>query len=408
MTCRSRPGQGAQARDDRHAAPLATAFSHQSDPVTAVEELALQLDEQLGDRGRLGGVLFFCSADYPLAELGQALAATFGAVTVSGCTTAGEITPQGYARGSIVAIGFACGDFALAQVLIEDLCGFDLPRAQSLTDDLLAHCRAQAVAPVTGHSFALTLLDGLSSSEEQVLATLDAALGSIPGFGGSAGDDNRLAHTYVYADGRFHDQAAVVVLINTHLPFEVISTHHLAPLADKLVVTAVDRDTRRVLELNAAPAAEEYARLAGVTSDALEEAVFARCPLAVRIGEAHYVRSIQRVNADASLTFYCAVETGIVLTAMQATPILAQLEHQLAEIEARLGAPLITIGCDCFLRRMEIDALGISDEASQLLRRHRVIGFNTYGEQHHGMHINQTFTGVVIGQPPAGDGTRDE
>lgn len=394
--------------EQRFSASQTTGVSHLTDPVAAVAELAEQLDSGLGGRIYLGGVLFFCSADYALDLLGPALAATFGEVSVSGCTTAGEITPQGYARGSIVAIGFARTDFALAQVLIEDLSGFDLPRAQALTDDLLARCRAQAVAPVTGHSFALTLLDGLSSSEEQVLATLDAALGRIPGFGGSAGDDNRLAHTYVYADGRFHDQAAVVVLINTHLPFEVISTHHLTPLADKLVVTAVDRDTRRVLELNAEPAAEEYARLAGVTPDTLEEAVFARCPLAVRIGEAHYVRSIQRVNADASLTFYCAVETGIVLTAMQATPILTQLAAYFSEVEVRLGAPLLTIGCDCFLRRMEIEALGLEADASRLLQRHRVIGFNTYGEQHHGMHINQTFTGVVIGQPPATDSARDE
>ncbi|MDH2373218.1 nitric oxide-sensing protein NosP [Cobetia sp. 3AK] len=389
------------------AVPLATAASQLKDPQAAVAELARKLDDSLGGRQRLGGVLFFCSADYPLPALGQALADAFGEVAVSGCTTAGEITPEGYARGSITAIGLARSDFALAQVLIDDLSGFDLPRAQTLSDELLARCREQAVAPVMGNSFALTLLDGLSSSEEQVLATLDAALGSIiPAFGGSAGDDNRLAHTYVYADGVFHDQAAVVVVINTRLPFEVISTHHLTPLADKLVVTAVDRDSRRVLELNAEPAAEEYARLAGVAPEALEEAVFARCPLAVRIGEAHYVRSIQRVNADASLSFYCAVETGIVLTAMQATPILAQLEQRLAEVEARLGPPALTIGCDCFLRRMEIEALGLEAEASRLLRHHRVIGFNTYGEQHHGMHINQTFTGVVIGQRRlAADGT---
>ena len=58
------------------------------------------------------------------------------------------------------------------------------------------------------------------------------------------------------------------------------------------------------------------------------------------------------------------------------------------------------------LRRMEIEALGLEAEASRLLRHHRVIGFNTYGEQHHGMHINQTFTGVVIGQRRlAADGT---
>jgi hypothetical protein len=39
---------------------------------------------------------------------------------------------------------------------------------------------------------------------------------------------------------------------------------------------------------------------------------------------------------------------------------------------------------------------------SAFLRRQRVIGFNSYGEQFNGMHINQTFTGVAIGRPGRG------
>ena len=42
---------------------------------------------------------------------------------------------------------------------------------------------------------------------------------------------------------------------------------------------------------------------------------------------------------------------------------------------------------------------GEVEAVSEFLRHHNVIGFNTYGEQFDGMHINQTFTGVVIGQP---------
>ena len=57
------------------------------------------------------------------------------------------------------------------------------------------------------------------------------------------------------------------------------------------------------------------------------------------------------------------------------------------------------IGCDCFHRRLEIEHLDIVQEASALLRQHKVVGFNTYGEHINGMHINQTFTGVVIGKP---------
>ncbi|MFG6176982.1 nitric oxide-sensing protein NosP [Halomonas sp. THAF12] len=373
------------------AVSIRTAYSDNTDPRRAADELASALAGP-----ELGFVLFFCSADYPLAALGEALERAFAPVPLAGCTTAGEITPAGYGRGCIVAVGFERGDFAIACARIADLDAFALPQAQRLVDGLLADCRRQA-PPEDARPFALTLLDGLSSSEEQVLATLEAALGGIPSFGGSAGDDNRLSHTHVYAEGGFHDASAVVVMVTSRHPFEVFTTHHLRPRREKLVVTAVDRERRRVLELNAAPAAEEYARLVGRPVEALDAEVFARHPLAVRIGEAHYVRSIQRVDADGGLRFYCAVENGIVLTAMQPAPMLEQLAGVFDGLERRLGAPALILGCDCFLRRLELEAMGGVDAASRLLADARVVGFNTYGEQHQGMHINQTFTGVAIG-----------
>jgi hypothetical protein len=367
------------------------ASSASKDPDQAAAELALKLKHP-----DLSFVLFFCSADYPLKELGAALNLAFGDVPLAGCTTAGEITPMGYGRGCIVAIGFNSQDFAVSCARIEDMECFTLPRAQQLVDGLLADCRRQAPSRA-GRRFVLTLLDGLSSSEEQVLAALEAALGGIPNFGGSAGDDNRLTDTHVFAEGGFHRASAVVLMVATPLPFEVFTTHHLRPRQQKLVVTAVDVEQRRVLELNAMPAAQAYAQLVGLSPSQLDERVFARHPLAVRIGEQHYVRSIQRADEEGGLRFYCAVENGIVLTAMQAAPMLDELGELLAGLDARLGPPALILGCDCFLRRMELETEGLVAPASRLLSEAGVVGFNTYGEQHQGMHINQTFTGVAIG-----------
>ncbi|MBD9414373.1 FIST C-terminal domain-containing protein [Pseudomonas sp. PDM16] len=383
----------------RHEEPEAvvTAVSHARESETVAQELARQLMHP-----NLGFVLFFCSAEYDLASLGPALHEYFGGIRVVGCTTAGEITPQGYGQRCVSAIGFDHRSFSIASVLIDQMDRFNLIDAQQLVEQLVGDCRSNAMAPIKDHSFALTLLDGLSSREEVVLAALSAALGQIPHFGGSAGDDNHLTCTHVYHDGEFHSGAAVVLLFNTWLDFEVFTTHHVEPRAEKLVVTAADSESRRVLELNAAPAAEEYARLIGVAPAALDMRLFAAHPLAVRIKDQYYVRSIQQVNPDGSLTFYCAVETGIVLTSMTPGPLLPNLRQQFERLHARLGAPLLTIGCDCVLRRLEVsDGSGMA-EVSEYLREQRVIGFNTYGEQFNGMHINQTFTGVAIGRPESG------
>jgi len=385
----------AQFSFDNEGITTAVSFAQQA------EDVAQDLAQQLFNPD-LGFVLFFCSAEYDLPALSKALASYFGDMPLVGCTTAGEITPQGYGRGCISAIGFDQRNFSIASVLIDEMERFSLYDAQELVENLVSDCRSNAVAPIKDHSFALTLLDGLSSREEVVLAALSAALGSIPHFGGSAGDDNHLTHTHVYYDGQFHNGAAVVVLINTHLDFEVFTTHHLQPSTEKLVVTKVDSDSRRVLEFNAEPAAKEYARLIGRRLDELDMHIFSSHPLAVKISERYYPRAIQQTNPDQSLTFYCAVENGIVLTAMNTTSLLDNVNQLFQGLNQRLGEPLITIGCDCFLRRLEIDSKGGQQAIEEVLQKQHVIGFNTYGEQFNGMHINQTFTGVAIGRPKYG------
>lgn len=372
--------------------PIETGKTNLVDAEAAAMELASQLLHP-----DLGFVLFFCSAEYELDALAKAMSSAFPTVEIAGCTTAGELTSTGYERGSISAIGFDKHYFAIEVGLVAELESFGLQQAQSLVDRLYHQGRNKQVAPGKGHTFAMTLLDGLSSQEEMVLVALNSALGNIPHFGGSAGDDIQLANTHIFFNGEFHNEAAVLILINTPLDFEVFTTHHMRSLEQKLVVTKANPATRTVLEFNASPAAIEYAALVGIEPDDLNPKVFALHPLAVRIGNEYYVRSIQRVNPDLSLTFYCAVGNGIVLTAMEPQPILPDLEKRFTEIESRIGMPLITLGCDCFLRRLETEHLGHLQEASDFFIKHRVVGFNTYGEHFDGVHINQTFTGVVIG-----------
>ena len=371
-----------------------TAFTDASDECQAAAALAERLLHP-----NLGFVLFFCSVDYDLARLAGAMQESFGSLPLSGCTSCGEITSRGYDQGTIVAIGFDRRFFAIGQRLVARLDQFDLLDAQQLSDSLISECGHRLTGAVTdSNTFVLTLMDGLSVNEELVLATLNSALGGIATFGGSAGDDYKLTSTYVYSDGQFHSDAAIVIMVCTHLDFEVFSTHHLVPERTKLVVTAADPERRRVHELNAEPAAVAYARLIGRPVESLDDVTFARYPLAVRINDRYYARAIQRVNDDLSLSFYCAVENGIVLTAMATESILEGLSACLNDIESRLGPAWITLGCDCCLRQIELEADGKLEQASAIFRRHGVVGFNTYGEQVDGMHINHTLTGVVIGR----------
>lgn len=379
------------------AAPLnavLTTFSNAVDEEIAAAELAAKLKNP-----NLGFVLFFCSVEYDLDRLAAAMRDNFAGIPMSGCTSCGEITSKGYDQGSIVAIGFDRRLFTVSQKLVEDVDRFGLLDAQQLVDSLLTECSDGVTGTASeNNTFVLTLMDGLSVNEEMVLATLNSALGSIACFGGSAGDEYRLNGTYVYSDGGFTSEAATVIMISTSLDFEVFSTHHLIPEKNKFVVTSADPEKRTVYELNAEPAAKAYARLIGASVEDLDDMKFACSPLAVRINDGYYARSIQRVNDDLSLTFYCAVENGIVLTAMKTDSLLDDLEAKLSGIERRMGPSWLTLGCDCCMRYAQIESEGLVDQASALLRRYGVIGFSTYGEHVDGMHLNHTLTGVVIGQ----------
>jgi hypothetical protein len=116
----------------------------------------------------------------------------------------------------------------------------------------------------------------------------------------------------------------------------------------------------------------------------------------VKVGGQTYVRSIQKVNADESLTFFCAIDEGIVLTVAQGVDLVRNLEESFAKVEAEIGKPTIVLGCDCILRFIETGQRGIRERVGEVFVAHNVVGFSTYGEQFNAMHVNQTFTGVAI------------
>lgn len=369
-----------------------TAVSKATDPLIASQELFQQLDQP-----NINFVLFYCSSKYALDTLAQTMESTFQGVDIVGCTTAGEVIQQGYDQHSIVAIGFSSQHFAIHATLIESMEQFDTISAQSTINELVENCQSKQLTTIKNNSFLLTLLDGLSSNEEQFLVTLNSAARSIPHFGGSAGDDINLTKTHVYYCGNFYQNAAIVIMVNTNLAFEVFTCHHIKLPTEKLVVTDANPDSRTVYELNAEPAALEYAKLLNMELKDLSPEVFSLNPLAVKVGGDYYIRSIQKVNEeDMSLTFYCAVDVGIVLSAVEMGDIFAPVTQKLSEISQRYGAPELVLTCDCFLRRLEIEQKSLDAEVRSLNAQYNIVGFNTYGEHINGIHLNQTFTGVYI------------
>ncbi|MEM1187553.1 MAG: nitric oxide-sensing protein NosP [Pseudomonadota bacterium] len=344
-------------------------------------------------------VVFFCSPRYDLNVLSDALQGHFIGTTLIGCTTAGEISQRGLTENSITAFSLPKSHFAVEAMLLANLAFVGEEQVARTVQDKVLALEKRAIAMAPGQSFAFTLLDGMSIREEIMLGILAEALGGMPLIGGSAGDGLDFGDTYVYCNGEFHSGAAVMLLVNTRCPFRVVSGHHFGPSSDKLVVTRADPENRVVLEINAEPAAPEYCRVMGLSLDELNDSAFARNPLGVRVGENLYVRSIQRVNDDLSLTFFCAIDTGIVLSRLQNVGMIEHFQAMMRDVADSIGETQVVIGCDCIHRVIEAEENGLARALSTTYRKHRVIGFNTYGEQRDGLHLNHSFTGIAIGAP---------
>ncbi|ACA17352.1 domain of unknown function DUF1745 [Methylobacterium sp. 4-46] len=376
-----------------HLCGIQTAWTDESEAEAAVAAFADALQ-----REPIGHLVTFFSPAYGAGAVAGALARHFPGLRVSGCTSSGEISPTGGLDRGLVAVAFPRAGFRVASVLLPEIGHLDAQRAASALRALRAELDAIGTG---GQRFALSLIDGLTNAEEAVISAVSTGLDGVPLVGGSAGDDLTFRDTALIHDGAVHRGAAILLLIETDFPIEIFKNHNFEPTGAKFVVTETDRERRAVRELNAEPAAAEYARALGLPLESLTATDFAANPLVVRIGGDYFCRSIRHLNPDGSLSFLCALDEGVVLTLARQKDIVAATREELARLDARLGGLDLVIGFECVLRRLDAELHQVRHCISDLYRQYNVVGFETYGEQFRSMHLNQTFTGIAIGRQPA-------
>lgn len=338
-------------------------------------------------------ILLFGSPREVLAPLARALRAALPGVRLAGCSSAGEIGPCGYEQGKVVAVAFPASAFRADILVLRDL-------AHLPVSDWMAQLRRRHAAFVSDRDhalFGLLFSDGLAGKEEVLTASIEAALPAVPVLGGSAGDGLEFQRTCLIADDEALSDVAVFVMVETPLSVSEVTFAHFSPTETRAVVTAAIPEQRIILELNAEPAAEEYARLAGIPEDALTPTDFARHPLLLRMGRRYHVRAIRARTEGGGLSLMSAIDTGTVLNLGRAEDLTSGFAEAM---ESLPRPPLMVLGFDCILRRLALERAGLQDAMSGLFSRFNIVGFNTYGEQYNAMHVNQTFVGLAF-MPPA-------
>lgn len=342
-------------------------------------------------------IFAFCSTTQNAETVAAALAQKYPGTPIAGCTTAGEHLSGAHHRGSLVVAGLVDSGVTWACEVVRGLADVDGADVEAVVGRLFGSVGFDPDASDPDDLFALLFIDGLSRQEERLTALLDSALQGVPMAGGSAGDDLAFKRTHVLnATGAHSDALVLVVGKPEHTRVKVLKHQHFTATDRYLVITKADPDRRRVLEIDGYPAVAAYAAALGLRSDEVTGDVTFLHPVTFRYQGELYVRSIQAVHEDGSLDFYCAIEEGMVLDVGGHEAMAPALSSDLSTLRDDLGRLDFVLGFNCILRALETEGAGESGTIGSAFSSActAMIGFDTYGEQLHGLHINQTLVAV--------------
>ena len=208
----------------------------------AVAEAVADIADQLPSDG-LALILIFLSPCYDPHQFVSEIAKYFENAPIYGCTTAGELAPDGWEENSVVALAFSARDFNVVARPILDLSNFRVEEGRRVGSELrheLLRCKTEADDQ---RSFGIMLIDGMCQREEAVMSAIYASLDNIPIVGGSAGDGLRFEKTWVFFDGQAHTDAAVLILLSTSLPFRLFKCDNFEPTTTKMATVAKTKPT---------------------------------------------------------------------------------------------------------------------------------------------------------------------
>lgn len=336
-------------------------------------------------------VVYFVSSNYDQEKVAAEMQKAFPDSQLIGCSTAGEIVSGHMLKKGLVAMSLGEGVIEFADMEVIS----DLTSANSVNAafDEFEKKLNQPISHLDFNKYVgLVLIDGMSCSEEYINERI-GDLTDVLFIGGSAGDDLKFEKTWVHANGKAYNGAAVVALFKTVNGFDILKTESFDTSEKNLIPTKVDEATRTVHEFNGKSAIDAYAEAIGKDKEKAAD-FFMHNPVGLLVGEEPYVRSPQQVQGD-SMVFYCAVKEGMELNVLESRDIVEDTKSDLNKKLQEVGQPKGIINFHCILRTLELEQKDQIEAYAALFNDIPTIGFSTYGETYIG-HINQTSTMLLL------------
>ena len=379
--------------DARMATGIFSAHSNATDTAAALEQCRARLPAEPPE------FLLLLHGPNHTGEVLERELQSFSDTHVFGCSTSGEITPDGYRENGLSALGFSRDHFTCVAHHIDGLAEFGFQQAGLLVPSMQDELRQRAPEATPSSTFALLLIDSTSRAEEFVAAALGSELGNVDLIGGSAGDNWRLGRTPVLFDGRQKDDSAVLLLVHSTLPFRHYSFHNFISTQQRGVITSATASERLVHEINGAPAIQEFARLCGLQPDEIDREHLALHPAIITVGDRAYPRGFTEILDDGSMRSACAIDEGVVFRVAAQVDYITQMEGALNKIREELGKHLLVLGFECAARRQMVLQQDLQEQVTRLFNEFNIWGFSCMGEQSNSLNMNNSFNCLAFALP---------
>ena len=204
-------------------------------------------------------ILVYASVRYDLTELLDGVRAVTGDTPLAGATSSGQfhhgqVTAPG--RG-VAVLALTAGPYRFGVGAVSGVRDNAFSAGREMARAARAAASGPAGAERAPHGALLVLADGLAGGHQELLTGVHKVTGAaIPVVGGAAGDDRRLAQTFVFDGDQLLTDAAVGVWIASPWPLRVVAAHGWRPTGLPMLVTKADGTA--VHEIGGQPAAEVF------------------------------------------------------------------------------------------------------------------------------------------------------
>lgn len=371
--------------------------SRRPDVKSAVDELCGKLRQRPDS---YQAVIFMAAIRYDFPELSREIKERFPNSEVIGTSTAGEVTPDGFANDSVVLTTMRDSSTTVRAVLVEHGSRYPVASRRAI-EDSLRNCGIRINDPNSGKdAFALAFINGVFNAEETILSNFYSIIGNdnFPLAGGTAGFTGSEPRTFVSCNGKSTQDGAAFLFVKTRCVFDIRQEDIFNPTGKSVIVSESDVVNRVISKLDGKPAKSVYAEKLGVSESQAEDMTFEN-PFGRFLNGDIHVAALAGFTPDKKISLFARVVPNSTLEIMHIGDPLEKCEETCREIRGVVRNPKFAVMMTCITRTLAFGRMKISDS---IIRKYRetfptFAGFSAYGEQLGRIHCNQTLVCVVIG-----------